>query len=81
MFLSDLHYLLHRVLVISLDSFEHLCELPATVVTDTHSEGEIDGCNMDLTEEVNDDRGYSRTKVNSPVVSLYVFYINVTIIM
>ncbi|XP_044223166.1 sorting nexin-16-like [Thunnus albacares] len=41
-------------LSLSSESFEHLCEPPATVATDTHREGDTD-----VTEEVDDGRGFS----------------------
>lgn len=66
LYLSNLHSFLHRALPLSSDSFERLCDLPATVVTDMQREGDTDlnGCNTDVTEEVDNGRGYSITKAD-----------------
>ena len=54
LYISNLHFLSHRSLSLSSESFERLCEPPATVATDTHREGDTD-----VTEEVDDGRGFS----------------------
>lgn len=58
-----------KALSLSSESFERLCELPATVVTDTHRGGDTDvnGCRQkhtDVTEDVDDVRGYSITETD-----------------